>query len=80
MTATVVFLQSFSGASKQDMRDFIKLILRKNPGKLVLHVGTNDLRYDEPKAVAGGIANLVLQIEQQYPNILRCCLWNYHKN
>ena len=58
-------VKSFSGASLQDMRDFIKPILRKNSDKLVLHVGTNDLRYSEPKAVADGIANLVLKIEQQ---------------
>ena len=32
-------------------------------------VGTNDLRYSEPKAVADGIANLVLKIEQQCPSI-----------
>ena len=29
----------------------------------------NDLRYSEPKAVADGIANLVLKIEQQCPSI-----------
>ena len=51
------------------MRDFIKPILRKNPDKLVLHVGTNDLRYREPKAIADGVTNLVLKIEQQCPSI-----------
>ena len=34
-----------------------------------MHVWTNDLRYSEPKAVADGIANLVLKIEQQCPSI-----------
>ena len=29
----------------------------------------SDLRYSEPKAVADGIANLVLKIEQQCPSI-----------
>ena len=64
-----VRVNSFSGANVQDMRDFIKPILRKNPDKLVLYVGTNDLRYSEPKAVGDGIANLVLKIEQQCPSI-----------
>ena len=51
------------------MRDFIEPILRKNPDKLVLHVRTNDLRHNEPKAVADGIANLVLKIKQQCSNV-----------
>ena len=52
-----------------EMRDFIKPILRGNPDKLVFHVRTNDLRHNEPKAVADGIANLVLKIEQQCSNV-----------
>ena len=51
------------------MRDFVKPILRRNPDKLVLHVRTNDLRHNEPKAVADDIANLVLKIKQQCSNV-----------
>jgi hypothetical protein len=64
-----VTVKSFSGASVEDMTDFIKPILRKKPEKIVLHIGTNNLRNDDAKSVADGITNLAHSIQQQCPDI-----------
>ena len=57
-----VTVKSFSGATVDDMKDFIKPILRKNPEKLILHIGTNDLRSTDLKVVADKVSNLVQTI------------------
>ena len=36
-------MHPFSGATSGDMIDFVKPLLRRNPDKFILHVGTNDL-------------------------------------
>ena len=43
-TRVKVGLSTFPGCTIFDMADYIKPILRKNPQKLVLHVGTNSLK------------------------------------
>ena len=63
-----VTVKSFSGATVDDMKDFIRPILRKKPEKLILHIGTNDLRNTDPKAVADSVSNLVKSINQQRPD------------
>ena len=35
-----VIVKSFSGATTEDMEDYLKPVLRKEPGNLILHVGT----------------------------------------
>ena len=54
-----VLIKSFSGgATIKDMCDFIKPILRKKPEKVILHLGTNNLRKGDAKSVADGIIKL----------------------
>ena len=62
-----VVVKSFSGANITDMEDYLKPILRKEPNKVILHVGTNDLKHLSAKRVAEGIANLATQIEEDSP-------------
>ena len=50
------------------MSDYMKPILRKKPEKVVLHIGTNNLRKGDAKSVADGIINLAQSIEQQCPD------------
>ena len=57
------------GATVDDMKDFIKPILRKTPEKLILHIGTNDLRSTDLKVVANKVSNLVQTIYQQCADI-----------
>ena len=61
-------VKPFPGATVEDMEDFIKPITRKSPDKLILHIGTNDLRNCEPKIIADSIVNLITQIKEDSPN------------
>ena len=36
-------MNSFSGATVDDMKDYATLIIKRNPDLLILHYGTNDL-------------------------------------
>ena len=40
-----VKVRSFSGAVIRDMYDFIQPLMERKPGKIILHVGTNDIPY-----------------------------------
>ena len=60
-----VTVKSFSGATIEDMSDFMKPILRKKPETVILHIGTNNLRKGDAKSVADGIITLAQSIDQQ---------------
>ena len=61
--------KTVTGATTEDMQDFIKPILRKNPDNVIIHIGTNDLNSQEPRATAEDIVNLALQIEGDAPRV-----------
>ena len=42
-------VKSLAGATVEDVNDFVKLLLRKQPDKIVLHIGANNLRSSELK-------------------------------
>ena len=63
-----VTVKSFSGATIEDMSDFMKPILRKKPKKVILHIGTNNLHKGDAKSVADDILNLAQLIDQQCPD------------
>ena len=63
-----VSIKSFSGARVEDMEDYLKPLIRKEPDELILHMGTNNIRDDDPREVAEGIVNVAFQIEQNSPN------------
>ena len=62
-----VVVKSFAGATSTDMEDYLRLIIRKEPNKVILHVGTNDISHQPASRVAQGIANLGTQIVQDSP-------------
>ena len=47
-----VVVKSFSGATIEDMEDYLKAVIRKEPESIVLHIGTNDLNKLSLKQVA----------------------------
>ena len=52
----------------EDMHDFIKPLLRKNPDEIVLHVGTNNRRScDTPRACADEIIDLATMVSRESP-------------
>ena len=63
-----VSVKSFFGATVYDMSDFLKPTLRKHPDKLIIHVGTNDIRKSDPKIVADKVTVLAKQFKQDSSN------------
>ena len=45
-------IKSFSGARVKDMEDYLKPLIRKEPDELILHMGTNNIRDNDPREVA----------------------------
>ncbi len=61
-------VKPFPGATVSDMEDFVKPLTRRTPDKMILHVGTNDLRsHSMPKIIADSIVNIVTQIKEDSP-------------
>ena len=61
-------VKPFPGATVADMEDFVKPLTRRSPDKMILHVGTNDLRsHATPKIIADSIVNIVTQIREDSP-------------
>ena len=68
-TDTRVKVSTFPGCTTLDMADYIKPILRKNPQKLILHVGTNSLKGRETSTrCAQEIMALAESIRSSGPN------------
>ena len=60
-----VVSKSFSGSTVEDMCDFVKPFVRRQPNQIILHVGTNNLREDKPQEISEKIVNLMSNIEQE---------------
>ena len=58
-----VIVKPFSGATTMAMNHYLKPNLEYSPNEVILHIGTNDLKTKEPKAVAESIVDLARQIE-----------------
>ena len=50
------------------MSNFIMPSLRRKPEERILHVGTNNLKFSEPREIAEGIVNLGLTIQNHSPD------------
>ena len=60
-----IAVKSFSGATTEDMDDYIKPLSCKEPDLLVFHVGTNDISsVQDPRSTAEGIVNLATLAQQ----------------
>ena len=44
-------VKAFSGATSEDMKDYIKPIIKKKPDIMVMHIGTNDLTEENSKTI-----------------------------
>ena len=53
-----VSIKSFSGATVDDMSDFLRPTIRKKPNKLIIHAGTNDVRHSSPKVIGEKVTKL----------------------
>ena len=59
-----VKVQTFSGATTDEMEVFIRPLINRYPQHPVLHCGTNDLAYKDPEDVAGNIIRMVQEIKK----------------
>ena len=62
-----VIVNSFPGATADDMVDHIKPIIRKRPNKIILHAGTNNLEKDEASEFSNKIVTVCQLIEEELP-------------
>ena len=53
---------SFPGATIEALNDFIKPILKRNPKKVIVHLGTNNIKKDKPKQVKQKLVKLVTRL------------------
>ena len=60
-----VVVKSFAGATTGDMKHYLKPTLEKNPQQILLHVGTNDLRDQNPNVVVDNVVELARKIESE---------------
>ena len=69
-----VSVRSFSGSKTEDMKDYIKPLIRKKPDTIILHIGTNDIKDHTKSAevVAAEILNLGFQIKDNLPYTKIC--------
>ena len=64
-----VGVRCFQGATIQDMRDYLKPILRRNPDSITLHGGTNDTNHNKAKKIMNDIDSLCQEIKDTNPEI-----------
>ena len=61
---TKVFVRPNSGATTEDMIDYVRPSKKFNPDLYILHCGTNDLRTGkDAQEIANGIINLALDLK-----------------
>ena len=62
-------VRAFKGASIDDMYDYLKPLLMKNPSVVVLHVGTNDVPTKSCDEIYKELRNLEEYIEMTVPRV-----------
>ena len=67
-----VAVKSFSGARIANMDDYLRILLRKKPDEIILHVGTNNIRDESPRRVDEGIVNLGNSDPTRFPDYTPC--------
>ena len=66
-TYTETLIKSFSGATTRDMKDYIKPVQRRNPEKVILHIGTNDIPTKEASVILGEEEDISNEIKRTNP-------------
>ena len=59
-----VKVKSFLGATIEDMYDYVKLLLKKCPKNIILHIGTNNTVNDTSRIVLDKILSLKAFVEK----------------
>ena len=63
------YVKSFSGAKVEDMKSYLQPTIKLKPDGIVFMVGTNNLRTDSPKQIAGNIIELAKTTASQIEHV-----------
>ena len=70
-----LFVKSFSGATVEDMSDYVRPTIRREPDMIILHAGTNDLRGEKtPDNIASDIMRLAIEMKTEKNEVMVSCL------
>ena len=61
-------VKSFPGATVNDMSHYIKPSLERKPDEIILHVGTNDIKFKEAREIAEKVVDLGREIQNESPD------------
>ena len=59
-----VIINDFPGSTVDDLKDHIKPIVRREPDRIIIHIGTNNLRQDKPQEIVNKIKDVCDYIEE----------------
>lgn len=62
---TKTYVRSESGATVEDMTDYIKPTVRYNPDLIIIHCGTNDLRLRSAEEIATDVIGLAVDVKNE---------------
>ena len=66
-----IYIKSFPGATVEDMKDYVRPMVRHQPDLIILHVGTNDLRNEKSaKNIASDIMRLGLEMKTDVNDVM----------
>lgn len=63
-----VVVRSFGGAKVNDLFHYLVPTLEDKPDRIILHIGTNDLKNEEPREVSEKVVKVCEFIEKKSPN------------
>jgi len=77
-----VKVRVFRGASCEDMKHYIKPLLKKKPTNIIMHIGTNNTPNDNSRSVLDKILSIKALVKQELPscNIIISNLVNRYDN
>ena len=61
-------VRAFRGSSIEDLHDYLKPLLKKQPEKIILLIGTNDLQNKSVADILKGLKSLLEMIHSSIPN------------
>jgi len=66
-----IYIKSFSGATVNDMKDYARPTIRKEPDLIVLHAGSNDLRSNKSaQNIASDVMKLALDMKSETNDVM----------
>ena len=75
-----IHVETCRGSTTEATTYYTKVCLAKQPDQTVLHVGTNDIRYKQPKEIVDGIMKIQHIIKKESPETVVAVSELIHRN